>query len=163
MCVSLFVNILFEDRVDIVTRIPRLHPVFLPVSIGAISQNASPECEPVPNPDPGPTHHNALLYARKFVRGQGSERRRSRPQPNARSHGDFKVFLFRGSKLSWSATRRMAGLVGRRAGVARPWADQNGGTGFHPRLWLRRVCGQDCEIAGNSGSGAKLVQYFVLN
>jgi hypothetical protein len=45
----------------------------------------------------------------------------------------------RDSKVVRSTTHRLAGLVGRRAGVAQPWGDQTGGAGFYPPLWSRRA------------------------
>ena len=47
--------------------------------------------------------------------------------------------LPRDSKVVRSTTRRLAGLVDRRAGVAQPWGDQAGGSGFYPPLWSRRA------------------------
>jgi hypothetical protein len=47
--------------------------------------------------------------------------------------------LPRDSKVVRSTTRRLAGLVGRRADVAQPWDDQTGGAGFYPPLWSRRA------------------------
>jgi Protein of unknown function (DUF3102) len=47
--------------------------------------------------------------------------------------------LRRDSKVVRSTTRRLAGLVGRRAGIAQPCGDQTGGAGFYPPLWSRRA------------------------
>jgi hypothetical protein len=75
-----------------------------------------------------------------------SDRKSARPQRievitrgERRRRWSLEAKLPRDTKVVRSTTRRLAGLVGRRADVAQPWGDQTGGAGFYPPLWSRRA------------------------